>query len=312
MISIVIPVKDGGQDLARCLDAINRQRAPDRVEVVVVDSGSSDRSVAVAHERGARVHEIPPEQFNHGGTRNLGAELAGGEVLVFVSQDAEPVGTDWLARLVGPLADDGVAGVYGRQLARPDAVPPERYFLDFLYGTRPRMQAARDESELSMDSVLFSNANSALRRSLWERFPFAGDIIMSEDQDWSRRVLLDGWRIAYEPEAVVRHSHPYTIGDAFRRFFDSGVSAERAYLAAESSNRALRGAALRYLRGEVGWLLRSGQARWLPYASIYELAKLVGLQLGARHRRLPLWLKLRCTANRAYWLRDRELEEGAR
>jgi len=305
VISIVIPVKNGGSDLARCLDAIARQKLDAEVETVIVDSGSTDASVAVAREHGARVHEIAPHEFNHGGTRNLAASQARGELLVFLSQDAEPLGADWLARLVGPLlSDDEVAGVYGRQLARDDAVPPERYFLDFLYGPRRRVQRAGDASELSMDSTLFSNANSALRRSLWERFPFASDIIMSEDQDWSRRVLLDGWAIAYEPDAAVRHSHPYTIGAAFRRFFDSGVSAEHAYLASPQSGRALRGAALRYLRGEAGWLLRSGQARWLPYAAAYELAKFAGLQLGARHRSLPLWLKLRCTMNPSYWTSD--------
>jgi rhamnosyltransferase len=313
VISIVIPVKDGGADLALCLEAISRQGVDDDVEIVVVDSGSSDGSAELARSHGALVHEIPPLEFNHGATRNLGAGLSGGETLVFLSQDAEPVGTDWLARLVAPLAaDERVAGVYGRQLARLDAVPPERYFLDFLYGARPRVQAAGGARELSMDNTLFSNANSALRRSLWERHPFADDIIMSEDQDWSRRVLVEGWRIAYEPDAVVRHSHPYTIGAAFRRFFDSGVSAERAYLAATESNRVLREAALRYLRGELGWLARSGQARWIPYTAVYELAKLAGLQLGVHHRRLPVWLKLRCTMNPSYWQREPALPGGAR
>jgi rhamnosyltransferase len=312
VISVVIPVKDGGDDLVRCLDAIARQRVADEVEVLVVDSGSADGSVEVARERGARVHEIPPEEFNHGATRNLGVELARGDVLVFISQDAEPLGEEWLARLIAPLADDDrIAGAYGRQLAREDAVPPERYFLDFLYGPSPRTQQVAHASQISMESTLFSNANSAVRRELWDRFRFAEDIIMSEDQDWSRRVLLDGWRIAYEPGAVVRHSHPYTIGSAFRRFFDSGVSADRAYLAAERSNRALRSAALRYLRGELGWLARSGQARWIPYTSVYELAKLAGLALGARHRRLPLWLKLRCTMNPSYWSGDRRPARGA-
>jgi rhamnosyltransferase len=153
-----------------------------------------------------------------------------------------------------------------------------------------------------MESTLFSNANSAIRRSAWERFPFASDIIMSEDQEWSRRVLLDGWRLAYEPHAVVRHSHPYTIGAAFRRFFDSGVSSERAYLgAAEPSRAVLRRTAFQYMRAELGWLIRSSNARWIPYAGVYELAKLVGLQLGTRHRSLPLWLKLRFTMNPSWW-----------
>jgi rhamnosyltransferase len=305
MISVVIPVKDGGEDLRRCLDGLARQTIDDEVEVVVVDSSSTDGSAELARERGASVHVIPVAEFNHGSTRNLGAELARGDLLVFTSQDAYAEADDWLARLVAPLRGrpgDRIAGVYGRQLPHDHATPPERYFLDFLYGPEPREQNAASASELSMETTLFSNANAAIPRSVLADFPFASDIIMSEDQEWSRRVLLAGYGIVYEPRAAVRHSHPYTIGSAFRRFFDSGVSAERAYLAGgRPSGRVLRRAALRYAGGELAWLWRTGHRRWIPYAAAYELAKFAGLQLGARHRRLPLWLKLRCTALPSYW-----------
>ena len=124
MISVVIPVKDGGADLVRCLDAIARQEVDDEVEIVIVDSGSSDGSVEIARARGARVHEIPPEEFNHGRTRNLGAGLASGDVLAFTSQDAFAADERWLSRLVAPLrAGRAVAGVYGRQLPHEDATP---------------------------------------------------------------------------------------------------------------------------------------------------------------------------------------------
>ena len=171
MISIVIPVKDGGEDLVACLGAIARQEVDEEFEVVVVDSGSRDGSVEVARSHGAKVQEIDPAEFNHGATRNLGARLAGGDILVFISQDAEAVRPDWLRLLTAPLRDDDeLAGVYGRQLARDDAVPPERFFLDFLYGPRPRVQEIAAPSEISMESTLFSNANSAIRRAAWERF----------------------------------------------------------------------------------------------------------------------------------------------
>jgi rhamnosyltransferase len=227
-------------------------------------------------------------------------------VLVFMSQDAEPVGTEWLGALVSPLRDDErLAGVYGRQLARNGAVPTERFFLDFVYGPEARTQELDDSSELTMHNTMFSNANAAVRRSLWERFRFADDIIMSEDQDWSRRVLLAGWRIAYQPEAAVLHSHVYTIDTAFRRFFDSGVSAERAYLAgSRASTRVLRREAIRYARQEISWLVQEGHARWIQYAVVYELAKFAGLQLGYRHRLLPVSVSRRLSAMPAYWSRD--------
>jgi rhamnosyltransferase len=153
-----------------------------------------------------------------------------------------------------------------------------------------------------METTLFSNVNAAMPRTIWKRFPFVEDIIMSEDQDWSRRVLLAGLSVAYEPDAAVRHSHNYTLRSAFRRFFDSGASADRAYLAGErESERVLRAAARRYARGELIWLWRTGQRRWIPYAALYEGVKLIGLVLGANHRRLPVAVKRRLSAMPDFW-----------
>jgi len=303
MLSIIIPVKNGGDDLERCLSAIDRQEIDDTVEVIVVDSGSSDDSVTVARSHGATVLEIPPESFTHGGSRNLGAGRAAGDLFVFISQDAYPVDTDWLALLSEPLrADEIVAGAYGRQLPHEDATPPETYFLDFLYGPTGRRQRAATTDQLSMDATLFSNVNACIRRSLWQKFPFSDDIIMSEDQEWSRSVLLDGHDLVYVPEAAVRHSHNYTLKAAFRRFFDSGVSSERAYMADNSeSGSVLRKRALHYGLGELRWLWSSGQREWIPYTMIYESAKMAGLILGINHRRLPLALKRRFSALPASW-----------
>lgn len=303
MISVIVPVKNGGSGLARCFDRIAAQRIAEDVELVVVDSGSSDGSVELAREHGAKLHEITAAEFSHGATRNLGARIADGELLAFISQDAYPTDERWLQRLTAPLREDaGVAGVYGRQLPHDDARPPERYFLNFLYGADSRRQAAARASELTMATTLFSNVNSAMRRDMWERYPFVEDIIMSEDQDWARRVLLDGFALAYEPLAAVRHSHNYSLAQAFRRFFDSGASADRAYLAGQrESVRALRAAAIRYATGELAWMWRTGQRRWIPYACMYEGVKMVGLVLGANHRRLPVSVKRRLSALPAYW-----------
>ena len=312
MISVIIPVKDGGSDLRRCLDGIARQKIDGEVEVVVVDSGSVDGSPELARSIGAKVLEVESVGFRHGATRNLAAEAAGGEILVFTTQDAYAADEHWLERLTAPLlAGDDLAGVYGRQVPHDDAAPPERFFLDFLYGPNPRVQRATEPSELTLHTTLFSNVNSAVRRSLWEQFRFADDLFFAEDQDWSRRVLLAGHAIRYEPEAAVRHSHAYTLTGAFKRFFDTGASADRGFLAGGSeAAKALRREARRYAREELAWLVRTGRRRWIPYAAVYELGKLAGVQLGARHRRLPLWLKQRCSFFPAYWEYQARRERG--
>jgi len=303
VISVLIPAKDGGEDLRRCLDGIARQRVDEQVEVVVVDSGSTDGSIELARSAGARVCEIPSSEFNHGATRNLAAQLARGDTLVFTSQDAYATDERWLAELTAPLTQEGsLAGTYGRQIAHLEAAPPEQFFMDFLYGESARTQRAGGEHELSMETTLFSNVSSAIRADVFARFPFVDDIIMSEDQEWSRRVLLAGYALRYVPEAVVHHSHPYKLRQAFRRFFDSGVSSERAYMAgARPSSVVLRRQALRYARGELAWLWSTGRRRWIPYSAAYEAAKFAGLQLGIRHERLPYALKVRFSALPGYW-----------
>ena len=277
VISVVIPVKNGGADLRRCLDGIAAQHAAGDVEVVVVDSGSTDGSVEVARAAGARVHEIPPAEFNHGGTRNLGVSLARGDKVVFTSQDAHAERDDWLALLTAPLGDPQVAGAYGRQIAHEDASPSEHFFLDFLYGPHSRVQLARER--IGPQDTLFSNVNAAIRRDVFERFPFVDDIVMSEDQEWSARVLKAGYALHYVAAAVVRHSHPYTLRQAFRRFYDSGLSARQSYLV-ESSVRDLARLHLAYPFREIAWLVRTRQLRWIPRAIAYQAVKGAGVVLG--------------------------------
>jgi rhamnosyltransferase len=297
VISVVIPVKDGGADLVRSLDGIARQRIEETVEVVVIDSGSADGSAARARAAGAVVHEIPATQFGHGRTRNLGARLALGDLIVFTSQDAVADDDGWLSTLAAAARQRGAAaGRMPRQRRASDARPPEQFFLDFLYGSKPRTQRLEPGAELTFESTLFSNVNAAIPRSILERFPFRDDLTMSEDQEWSRRVLREGFGLVYEPRAAVRHSHPYTIRSAFRRFFDSGVSAEHSYVEGDASRVALRRAGARYAREELSWLWRTGRAHWIPYTAVYELAKFTGLQLGLRHRQLPAPLARRLSS----------------
>jgi rhamnosyltransferase len=126
--------------------------------------------------------------------------------------------------------------------------------------------------------------------------PFAEDVLIAEDQDWSRRMLLAGRAIRYDARAAVRHSHAYTLFTGFRRFFESGVAGSRTFLAGGSqAHGVLRRKGFDYAKGELAWLVRNGHARWIPYTCLYEGLKFAGIQLGARHERLPLWLKKRWT-----------------
>lgn len=295
--SVIIPAKNEARRIRSCLDAIFSQEFPGPFEVIVIDSGSSDGTVELLSQYDIRLHQIPPEEFGHGRTRNLGALLARGANLVFLNADATPTSRDWLGHLVGELEPDDVAGVYGRQMAGADGYPMEHFFLDYWYGPRRRIQQM-EHGRADLDAVFFSTVNCALKRSLWDRFPFSETIVMTEDQYWSRKVIEEGYKLVYAPEAAVWHSHNYTLTKAFRRFFDSGWSSEASYLPhGRGSTLELVRRTLDYPAREAAYLVRRRQWRWLLYAPLYDGVKMAGVLAGRSHRFLPERAKSAMSAN---------------
>ena len=302
MISIVIPVKNGAKTLGRCLEAINCQQVSEEVEVLVVDSGSIDRSQSLARLFGAALHEISPREFNHGATRNLGVRLTKGEVVVFTVQDALPIGTDWLQELIQPLREgDSVVGCYSRQVAQPSAPPHQRFYVEDRYGPAPRLQRITEAQTPDLRTLLFSNVSSAIRRPTLQEFPFAEDIVTAEDLEWSRRVLLAGHGIAYVPTSVVSHSHDYRLIDAFGRYFDQGAAADRTFLASNNSSGSMTGEGVAFVRRELGWLWRTGHRGAIPYAVSHEVTRFGAFQLGVHHKLIPRRLRAKFSNTPLYW-----------
>lgn len=215
-VSVALVTRNGVATLPVVLDAIDAQVVDAELEVVAVDSGSTDGSRELLEERAHRVIGIRPEEFDHGGTRNLAVGHSTGDVVVLLVQDAVPVGPEWLAELVRPLdGDPTVAAAFARQLPRPQADRLERWSLSrwVAAGTSPRVSriAGRDAFDrLSplerLDAAVLDNVCAAVRRSVWERHPFRSAPI-AEDLEWGMEVLLAGRGIAFAPAAAVVHSH---------------------------------------------------------------------------------------------------------
>jgi rhamnosyltransferase len=279
-VSAIIPTLNGMRTLPALLAALGRRRGLELAEIVAVDSGSRDGTREALAEAGARVLDLGGAPFGHGSARNRGAAAAGGDALLFLTQDVEPVGDGWLAALLAPLADARVAGVFGRQVPR-DASPEETFLARINYAGRPRRLTAADVGAFGPGHILFSNAFGVVRRSVWERVPFP-DIVMSEDQAWAMAALAAGHEIVYEPRAEAYHGHRFSFVRAFRRNFDSGSSLEALALA--------RGA----WRSGYGHLVR--ELRWVasqhgPAAAVralaYEAVRAAGFQAGRAERALP-------------------------
>ena len=227
---------NGERYLAEVLDAVAAQQGIGAVETLVIDSGSTDASLELVRARPAvRLHRIPNEEYGHGRTRNLGARLASGRTIAFLTQDATPANSSWLRELIAPLDSPGVVGVFGLQLPRPHAFPfLQKYDIERSFATQgpPDRVSVRSLSEgapaAELDHLAFySDVNAASRRVfLTEELPYR-DLPYSEDLAFARDALAAGHSIAYAPASVL-HSNDATIGQYRRRMFDETVGQRRA------------------------------------------------------------------------------------
>ena len=213
--AVFVPVFNGEKYLDELLRAILAQRAPGAVEVLVIDSGSTDGSLEIARRHPVRVEQIPNRDFGHGRTRNLAMRRTAAPFVAFLTQDATPAHDRWLAELLAPFADPRVAATYGAQIPRATSDPTTARTVAEAYGRfGPLTVDAATE-----DRPIFSSVNSCVRRSAWEEVPFR-DVPYAEDFHLAHDLLARGLRLAYAPDAAVRHSNEYTLAEYFGRMVD--------------------------------------------------------------------------------------------
>ena len=202
--SVVIRARDEGAAIGATLAALAAQTLRDH-EVIVVDSGSRDDTIAIARRAGATVIEIPADTFTFGGALNTGAERAAAPVCVALSAHAPPTDDGWLERIVAACSEDGVACASGDRLG-PDGTP--------LAG-RIRQDAALAER---VPRWGYSNAAGAFRTELWRRRPFRADLPGAEDKAWAWGGLHEGWACVIGADLVVEHDHTHDpVRDIYAR-----------------------------------------------------------------------------------------------
>ena len=221
-VSVLIPTLNAGPGFERVLDSIRSQDHEGQLELVVVDSGSSDRTTALAREHGARVEQIAAAEFNHGRVRNHLAELAAGEVLLMMVQDATLAGRRAIPELLAPLqGDQRLAAVSARQLAGPDADLFSKYQVWLRHGRAPNGRVQVDEPRSSdareeWANSLLDNVCVAIRRSVWEELRFR-ELDFGEDIDFGLRAWQRGWRSAFSRAPLVEHHHSRDAAYALSR-----------------------------------------------------------------------------------------------
>ncbi|MCS6818131.1 MAG: glycosyltransferase [Blastocatellia bacterium] len=229
-ISIVIPTRNAGPEFPNVLERLLAQRTSSPLEIVVIDSGSTDGTVERCARFPVTVLSIPPEEFDHGETRDRAIHRTRGQFVALLVQDALPANEWWLERLIEPMRRDAsIAGTYSRQVPRPGSDAFVRRHVSDHIASRPeprlqKLESAQTLSALSLEEKIalfsFDNVSSAIRRSVWERFPF-GRAAFGEDIRWAKRVMEAGYAIYYQPDSVVIHSHDRSAWYDFKRFVAS-------------------------------------------------------------------------------------------
>jgi len=216
-VSIVYLTKNGGQILRKSLEAVFFQNVDFEFEVIAVDSGSTDNTLEVLKSFPVKIYQIPPEEFNFGLTRDFGFSLAKGDLLITISQDAVPVGTNWLENIVSCFGDASIAVVQGK-----DILPNNE---DLFYWDKVGLFYFTRDSEnwiKTHDNIWVSFTSCAIRRQVWEENPL-GRVEMSEDKVFQKQIMEKGYKIFFQRKAMVYHSHTYDVKTLAKRCENEGL-----------------------------------------------------------------------------------------
>lgn len=218
-VSVVIRTLNEARYLEELLQGLKVQVTDGLVhEVVLVDSGSTDGTVAIAERFGCRIQHIAREAFSFGRSLNIGCEAASGEILVITSGHCVPADDHWLQRLCQPILDKQAEYVYGCQLGGDNShLSEKRIFHKHFPG----------QSAVPQFGFFCNNANSALHKSTWERYRFDEELTGLEDLELAQRLVNDGGRVAYVAEAAVFHHHAETWPQVRRRFEREAIALQK-------------------------------------------------------------------------------------
>ncbi len=217
--SLVLRAYNEELHIGRLLEGVRHQSVQD-VEVILVDSGSTDATTSIAVQYGATVVHIPPVEFTFGRSLNLGLGAATRDLVVIASAHVYPVYPDWLERMLEPFTDPQVTLTYGRQCGDETSMFSERQILSRWF---PPV------SVTNQSHPFCNNANVALRRSIWTSHPFDETLTGLEDLAWAKEVQADGYAISYVAEAEVVHVHRETPNSVLNRFRREGMAFKRIY-----------------------------------------------------------------------------------
>jgi glycosyltransferase involved in cell wall biosynthesis len=228
--SIVIRAYNEGRHLGRLLEGIRQQGVKD-VEIILVDSGSTDDTLAIAKAYAVRIVHIQPQDFTFGRSLNLGLAAATHELVVIASAHVYPVYPDWLERLLEPFNDPATGLTYGKQRGRQGRADEREHATQTTKFSEHEIFARwfPEEPNLKQTQPFCNNANAAIRKPLWNEHPYDETLTGLEDLAWAKWALTRGYHLAYVPAAEIIHIHNETPRGVFNRYRREAMAFKRIY-----------------------------------------------------------------------------------
>lgn len=267
--------------------------------VLVVNSSSNDGTVEYAKELGAETLVVPRHAFNHGTTRELARKHLGTDIVVMVTPDAYALDGNMIEHLVTPLKKGEASVAYARQIAHDGADVFEAFARDFNYPSQSQLRGLEDKALYGVYTLFCSNSCAAYLNSALDEIGGFQHVLMGEDTFAVADLLQRGHKIAYVAEAVVKHSHRYSLKQEFQRHFDIGlVRKQQEEIIRIFGKDSARGK--RYFIELQKRILKSSP-HLLPYAYLQTAAKWIGYQLGRRSVNASLNWKKKWSSQDFYW-----------
>ena len=254
-------------------DTIRQLMAQDfdgEIELIVIDSGSSDGSIEIIKSANpAKLIQIPLGSYVPGVVLNQGAREASHDWIVYLNADATPVGKDWLTELLKPcLGNPKFGAAFSRQVPRPDCLAVFAHDYDRCFG--PNRESAKWEH-------FFSMVSSVTHRSVLAQVPIREDLQFAEDDEWTRRLAAQGFEIPYAIHSVAMHSHNYTLRQSYKRAF--GDAKAMAATSPPRPSPVLLGWLADSFR-DAKWCLANHRLTGLPFASAVRFSQRLGRRDG--------------------------------
>lgn len=298
--SLIIPTLNAANHFPALMNAIKGQSLQP-CEIIIIDSSSSDKTANIAKDYGCRVKTISRESFDHGGTRTLASQMAQGEIVLFLTQDALPADNHAFKRLIECFVDTRTAAAYGRQLPYPSATVWGRSLRLFNYDEKSHLRTLDEKKFYGLKTAFLSNSFCAYRTSaLQEIGYFKDNLILGEDMIAGALLLKKEYALAYEAEAHVYHSHDYTLWQEFKRYFDIGVLHRNESWLLEEFGK-IEGEGLHYVLSELRFLISNHKSYLIFYSLLRNFAKYIGYKLGKIHSLLPIRVVKHMSMHHGWW-----------